>query len=730
MFDKEEIILVSPSTITDFEDKETAKAEEIRTISQHLPIGILTLAAVLYEKNIITKIVDLNRLYSEYLDSDSYNKADLNFSVFAASYLTQSKPKIVGLGTICNSYTLTILIASEIKKIDNNIIIVLGGPQSTFTDIQTINNFDCIDFIVRGEAEETFPKLLDAIFIDQGYENITGLTYRKGKKIFRNADASIINDLDKVPLPAFHLYPSLKNIPYVPLEIGRGCPFSCTFCSTKKFFSRKFRLKSPKIVVEQMKIIKERYGIYNFDLIHDMFTANSKKVVEFCQTIIESNERLFWSCSARTDCINEELISLMSKAGCKGIFFGIETGSASLQKSISKKLNLNDALKKIEISDRYGIKTAVSLITGFPDETKEDFNDTINFCAESLRFENTFPQLHLLAPLIGSTLYDQYKDKLIFDGIFSDMSHQGWTKNQREFSLIKNYPDIFGNFYSFPNPNLDKKIINECRSFILTVMSHFRLLLAVLGQLKGLLNLFYQWKEWLNVQKKDIIQKSENDQIPYYSRMDFKHDFLKFVNDHYAHEEESGLFISELIKYSEALLSNEELSENVEKKSDPPPPQNSAIQKNNNENTIKFISLNLNLHPIRAKRIYPIRLKFELAELIKYLREKKKFVTIPLTDKIVVIDLRNQEQTNVIQLSDLSAEILLLCDGEKSVGEIVKTFSAHRDSVDGVPADKACRFGLELLHQQKLIEIANEKKEEDRQILTNDSNDSNVPTLQ
>src|SRR4051812_4382240 len=114
----------------------------------------------------------------------------------------------------------------------------------------------------------------------------------------------------------------------------------------------------------------------------------------------------------------------MAEAGCRGIFFGIETGSVRLQKVIRKNLDLGEAVRRIECADKHGIKTAVALIVGFPDETPDDLRDTIHFFVDSTRFDHAEPQLSLLAPLAATPLHEEHRNELTFDRVYSDISHQ------------------------------------------------------------------------------------------------------------------------------------------------------------------------------------------------------------------------------------------------------------------------------------------------------------------
>src|SRR5437660_4516521 len=156
------------------------------------------------------------------------------------------------------------------------------------------------------------------------------------------------------------------------LELGRGCPFACTFCSTNDFFRRNFRLHSPERMLRDMRAIATQYGIRSFVLVHDMFTVDRRKVAAFCDAMIASGEGFTWSCSARTDCVDEELLELMARAGCKGIFYGVEVGSDKMQMVIDKHLATQRAHETIDASERLGIASTVSLISGFPEETWDD----------------------------------------------------------------------------------------------------------------------------------------------------------------------------------------------------------------------------------------------------------------------------------------------------------------------------------------------------------------------
>jgi radical SAM superfamily enzyme YgiQ (UPF0313 family) len=264
--------------------------------------------------------------------SEAANRGDENvsefFFPFVVRHLEPLAFDVFAFSSICSSYPLTLRLAQEIRRTNPYAKIIVGGPQASVVDIATMRAFPCVDVIVRGEADDTFPMLLRLLeHNDSRWLRLPGITFRLGDEVVRNDNAAVIENLDRLPLPAFDVDARIRERGGMRLEAGRGCPFACTFCSTNDFFRRNFRLKSPYTLIAQISALKREYGLNYFSLVHDMYTIDRKKVVEFCEAIIASEEQFTWGCSARTDCIDDDLLALMARSGCTGIFFGIETGS-------------------------------------------------------------------------------------------------------------------------------------------------------------------------------------------------------------------------------------------------------------------------------------------------------------------------------------------------------------------------------------------------------------------
>jgi hypothetical protein len=474
----------------------------------------------------------------------------------------------------------------------------------------------------------------------------------------------------------------------VPLEIGRGCPFRCTFCSTSKFFGRRFRLKSPEKMIEHMRSLKESYEVSSFSLDHDMFTANRRRVIEFCEALMGCEEEFKWTCSARTDCVDDELIAFMAKAGCTGIFFGIETGSDRLQRVIRKKLNLKEAKKRIECASHHQIFTSVALIFAFPDETKQDLRDTIHYFADSLRFDYVEPQISLLAPLAGTPLQTEYKENLVFDHIISNISHQGWRMDPADLEMIKNYPEIFPNFYSIPTSQLERAYFQEVEDFITYIAVWFRWLVVILLYDSGdLLQVFERWKIWWK-DKYPGGPTLEKPDVPYVNQGQFPRDFLDFLRQYYLKEmAKSPEVISKFIE-SEGILRASEPKRKIKNLQEQEYPSSTA-------------------YPYQMPGVWLTHFDVDYAELLRCLRNQDSIENVPLRTVNVLFQRIHKELIKVHQLNPLSAELWQMCCGTRTVKEITEQFSIeHKAEFNGIPAGHAFAFALDLLREQGLIGIS------------------------
>jgi hypothetical protein len=380
----------------------------------------------------------------------------------------------------------------------------------------------------------------------------------------------------------------------------------------------------------------------------------------------------------------------MAAAGCRGIFFGIETGSARLQRIVNKHLDLTEAAARIRHTDRRKIKTAVSLITGFPEETMADLRDTVHFFFDSLRYDYADPQLCLLAPLAETPIQSRHRDQLIFDDVMSDMSFQGWQQDPLDRAMIAAHPDIFSNFYSVPTPHLDRRFLKELRECVLTGMSIFRWLLVALHQHEGsFVDVFAEWRAWRAAQAG---APSASETTAYYASPAFHRDFLDFVRGRYLGRAGGpALALRTLVDYEAAFERAD--GDGAPASGEPPPDADDG----------GLIRADTTPRPAAGIRV--TRLGADYKRIIDRLRDARALHRVRRRAVTLVTREGADQRTEILQLSPLSSELLALCDGTRTVGDIATAFAQGRAEIAGVPAAKACVVGVELLRRQGLVVV-------------------------
>ncbi|HSB11719.1 MAG TPA: radical SAM protein [Blastocatellia bacterium] len=408
----------------------------------HPHLGLLSLAAVAEADGHTLQIYDPKRLIKSGrlpYDSTLYERAAFD--------ILSERPDTVGFTALGCSFLFALNVAALIKDREPDLPILLGGPHATMLHRQILARFTQFDIIVRYEADEIFPAVL-ANLDQRSFHDISGLSWRgstvRGPHF--NPGKPLVHDLDRLPIASYHHYPvSDLGLDLLRIEAGRGCPFMCTFCSTASFFQRSFRLKSAARLVTELDRLHASYGFSDFKLDHDLFTVNRRKVLEFCEAVRGRPYR--WRASARIDCVDEELLNRMAEAGCVGLYFGIETGSARMQQVAKKRLDLELVEPTLAVAEHLGISTTASFITGYPEELEEDQADTLDLLGRCFS-PSCLPQLHMLAPEPGTPIFEQLGNKLEYDG-YAGPYNAGLVGSDDEH-LVTEHRDIFSTYHYYP----------------------------------------------------------------------------------------------------------------------------------------------------------------------------------------------------------------------------------------------------------------------------------------
>lgn len=340
-----------------------------------------------------------------------------------ADEILATEPDVVGFTSLGCNFIATARVAEHIKRRRPELPVLLGGPHASILDVPILSRYQQFDAIVRGEAEPTIGPILDALDRGTGLVSLAGLTYRDSGEVRRTEAGPAVSDLDGLPLPDYTAYPIAElNLPVLRVEAGRGCPFACTFCSTATFFGRRYRLHSTERLCSELDRLHAAYGTTHFALTHDLFTVNKAKVHEFCDGV--QGRGYTWSCSARMDCVDPALLEHMAAAGCRSIYYGVETGSRRMQELVAKRLDLDLFWPTLESTNAVGIEATTSFITGYPQEQLADQDDTLDLIAEQWRRnpDQQTIQLHLLTPEPGTELLNRFRADLAWDGHVSDFN--------------------------------------------------------------------------------------------------------------------------------------------------------------------------------------------------------------------------------------------------------------------------------------------------------------------
>ena len=417
--------------------------------------------------------------YCDHLIYDYRNISEI------AKNIVMKKTDVAIFSTRCDNYILNILLARSIKGINKKIIIVFAGPQATHTAKETLRAFECVDYVIRNEGEETTKALITYLRTGGNVSEIYGLSYRLGKEIYETPDRRMMSKISYSPdytiIPERHISTMKEQMSAVRIEAGRGCPYQCLFCSTNHMWKQKYRLKPVDDIYCEMQTVYRRWGIKNFVLEHDSLTADRNKFHVFLKRMKELNKENFkWKCSSRIDTIGIDDIPLLRDAGCTDIYFGIESGSKKMQAIYKKNLKFDNLEQLFLELEKNNICFVASFICGHPDETEDDLEKTLRlmvFC--KIFFNCTGVQLHRLAPENGSELYESLKDELVFDPFsVSDQATEKLT--EFEIDIIRKHPTIFAAYY---RPVLSKKMMKRYDRAIkngITLIQRYPLTLNIL----------------------------------------------------------------------------------------------------------------------------------------------------------------------------------------------------------------------------------------------------------
>jgi radical SAM superfamily enzyme YgiQ (UPF0313 family) len=340
------------------------------------------------------------------------------------------------------------------------------GTHITPIPVETMRPFPALDFGLIGEPDLTIRDLLDHLEgkIDQRSEEIKtlfakhdpgyapaidpdgkvnmygikGLVWRRGEEIILNFPRPFIADLDDVPVPMHELLPLQKyrmpliKGPFTFIVTSRGCTAGCTYCIKHVSYQYSVRLRSPELIMEEMWTLK-KMGINNLHMYADLFTVSREQVVNLCKLMIQENIGIKWTCNSRVDYVDEEMLDLMGKAGCRLISWGIESGNEQILRHARKGAYPDKAERALRWSKKAGIMNWGYFIVGLPGETEETIRQTIDF-AKKLPLDIAL--FHVAAPYPGTPFFFE----VVREGWFRPGTR--WEQVDMDKGTVLDYPDL------------------------------------------------------------------------------------------------------------------------------------------------------------------------------------------------------------------------------------------------------------------------------------------------
>ena len=364
------------------------------------PYSLCLAAAILEEQGIECKISDC------VVEEMDFNKLKKSIKEF--------KPNAIIINTSTPSIKNDLSTATIAKNIDKSILTITLGIHPSEKTQECFDYEKNLDLIIKGEPEETFKELFKKISNTKSYSKVKGISYRKNNKIINNLQRPLMENLDWLPFPAWHLinlkYYTLPFVdkPFLLLGTARGCPHKCTFCYAKSYYGRGFRPRSSKKIVDEIEYVKNKFGVEEFLMWTEAFTINKKYTIEICDEIIKRKLKINFVCNSRVDSVDLELLKKLKQAGCWMIGFGVESGNQEIINNTKKGIDLEQTRKAFKMTRQVGLETTAHTVIGLLGESPKTVKETFRFIKE---IDPDFAQFYCAVPMPWTELYEEARKK-------------------------------------------------------------------------------------------------------------------------------------------------------------------------------------------------------------------------------------------------------------------------------------------------------------------------------
>jgi anaerobic magnesium-protoporphyrin IX monomethyl ester cyclase len=358
------------------------------------PLGLGYIAAALQKHGVEVELVDCTFM--------QFNEA--------VERIKRAKPQIIGFYSMFSMKKTTLELARILKSV-GDCLMVVGGPLPSWAPESFLDVFDAV---AVGEGEQTMLEIADCVAQGKKLSTVKGLVIKDNNQIVNTDPRAFIEDLNSLDFPTRNLFDNQAYKKYYLEHFGysitsmitsRGCPFTCDFCS-RPIFGADMRMRSVNNIVDE---VEEIVGL-GYDRVwfaDDCFTLNRNHLLDVCSEIVRRGLDVGWECLSRVDTMDAEVAEGMKRAGCVGVFFGIESGNDSVLGLMKKRINTLQAQRAVYAAKAAGLKAGAFFIVGYPGETNKTVLDTVRF-ASGLPLD--YLSFTLPYPIPGTPLYERVKD--------------------------------------------------------------------------------------------------------------------------------------------------------------------------------------------------------------------------------------------------------------------------------------------------------------------------------
>ncbi len=337
---------------------------------------------------------------------DTADARDENRALDAA--LRQSDPQLVGFSVSTPLFAPALAMARRLKASRPEVQTLFGGVHASWKP-EAVAACKEVDYVVFGEGEVTVSELLQALMAGRKPAGVPGVAYRDQGRVVVNPPRRLAANLDDLPVPAYDLLPisscsspQSAGRPLCSMVTSRGCPYSCIFCDAHLIFGRQYRFHSPERTLQEAFQLKERFGVREISFKDSEFTLDVGRLERLCDLMVAEKLDVRWTCNSRVGRLTEALLGKMRAAGCRMIWFGVESGDPQVLRSLNKQITLPAVEETFRLSRRAGIGTVANFLVGSPGESEATLGRTLDL---AIRLDPDYVNFSRLVPYPGTELY-------------------------------------------------------------------------------------------------------------------------------------------------------------------------------------------------------------------------------------------------------------------------------------------------------------------------------------